>query len=153
MAAYDNVALAAPPNIASAGNYAQLLYDMMNNLPKQYAAGQDFQYQQRMRNLFANGVPTDAAGNPDYTKMLTQAIGAGGAATAVQAAPEMQKLQLMRQILPELIGGGGGGGSAWDTDTATATPATSPVRPTAPAAASPASITGPAGPSAPVAGS
>jgi hypothetical protein len=90
MAAYDNVSLPSPPNIATAGNFAQQLYSMLSALPQDYQKGQDFQYQQRQRNLFQGGVPTTNGqqnGPMDYTAMLRQVLQAGGAPAIGAATP------------------------------------------------------------------
>lgn len=54
MAAFDNVSLASPPNIATAGNYAQMLMQGLSAIPQDYQRGQQFQYQQRQQNFFQN---------------------------------------------------------------------------------------------------
>ena len=99
MAAYDNVSLPAPPNIATAGNYAQLLMSGLSSLPQQYYAGQQAQYEQRQRDLLQGGVPTDQSGNVDYNEILRRAMQAGGTSTALQAIPLMQRQQLISASL------------------------------------------------------
>ena len=43
MAAYDNVQLPAPPNIATAGQFGTQLFNMLQSL-QDYQKGQEFQY-------------------------------------------------------------------------------------------------------------
>jgi hypothetical protein len=109
MAAYDNVSLPGAPDIAHAGNFAQQLYSMLSNLPEQYQKGQDFQYKQRQQNLFQGGVPQDAGGNTDYGAMMKQMIQSGGAPTAGQVLPMLQKQPFLNEALRQMQQEGGGG--------------------------------------------
>ena len=135
MAAYDNVQLPAPPNIATAGNYADMLYKGFAGLGPAYIQGQQAQYQQRNNNLFQGGVPmtTDANGNqvPDIPAMTKQMIQAGGTQAAEKFLPMALGIQSQKTAQTALNGGGN-------------TPVnTSPAASTS--AASPASITGQTG--------
>src|SRR5215831_733470 len=129
MAAYDNVSLPAPPNIATAGNYAQMLMQGLQDLPKQYWQGQQQQYEQRQRDLFQSGVPrvngsNDPNAPTDYAAMLRQMIQAGGAPVAGQVLPLQLQLGAQQQFRNDL---GGGGGNPTPSMTASSTSAAGPA--------------------------
>lgn len=137
MAAYDNVQLPGAPDIAHAGNYAQMLMQGLNDLPKQYWSGKQNQYEQRQRDLFQNPDNRDildsAISSGDYKQLLTKLIQSGGAGTAGSMIPLLQKQPFLDQALKDAKG---------DTGTASPMPASpaSTARPAAPAAASPAAL-------------
>src|SRR5258708_10109226 len=97
MAAYDNVSLPGPPDIAHAGNYADMLMRGLSNVGESYQKGQDFRYKQRQQDLFKDGLPTDANGQPDYGAMLKQVLQSGGAPALGQIGT------LQRQPLIDLL--------------------------------------------------
>src|SRR5258706_4252833 len=75
MAAYDNVSLPGPPDIAHAGQFAQQLYSMLTGVGESYQKGQDFQYKQRQQDLFQD---------PDSQAMLEEALKSGNYAPVLQ---------------------------------------------------------------------
>src|SRR5258706_768289 len=110
MAAYDNVSLPGPPDIAHAGQFAQQLYSMLTGVGESYQKGQDFQYKQRQQNLFQD---------PDSQAMLEEALKSGNYAPVLQkmiraqgagAAPVIGQLMSDQAgaRLADAIGGGGG---------------------------------------------
>lgn len=109
---WDNVQLPGPPNgaqyLQAWANLANATGNQVNNAFNAYRQGQDFQYQQRNRDLFQNGAPDNLA------DMMRSIIQSGGASTALQAAPMLQRQQLIDQYLQQ-EGGGGGGGSNINT--------------------------------------
>lgn len=92
------------PDIANAGNNARLLYEMGRNLGTDYRAGQDFQYQQRMRNLFQDGIPTGPDGQPDWNAALQQTLRAGGAPELNNVLPVIQGMQANRDFQQNVSG-------------------------------------------------
>src|SRR5258707_12661701 len=102
MAAYDNVSLPGPPDIAHAGNYAQMLMQGLQAIPDKYYKYKDQQYQQQQRDLFQSGVPTDANGNADYSAMMRQMIQSGGGPVAGQVLPMMQKQPFLNEALRQM---------------------------------------------------
>jgi hypothetical protein len=106
MAAYDNVSLPAPPNIATAGNYAQMLMQGLSSLGDAYQSGQNFKYQQRQNNLFQGGLPTNANGQPDFAGILQKIIQSGGAPAAASVLPMLQKQPFFDQAVKDAQGGG-----------------------------------------------
>jgi hypothetical protein len=105
MAAYDNVSLPPPPNIATAGNYAQMLMQGLQDIPNKYYKYKDYQYQQQQRDLFQNGVPT-SGGQLDYASMLRQIIQAGGAPAAEKLFPALISQQTGAEVGNAISGGG-----------------------------------------------
>lgn len=109
MAAYDNVALPGAPNIATAGNYAQQLFNMGQGLRQAYQSGQEFDYQQRQRNLFQNPdaqqALQDAIATGDYSKILGTVGISGGAPAVEKMIPLIQQQRLIdayrqRMLMP-----------------------------------------------------
>jgi len=110
MAAYDNVSLPAPPNIATAGNYAQMLMQGLQDLPKQYWQGQQQQYEQRQRDLFNdpyNRTLLDTAmKSGDFSPLLSKLIQAGGASTASGLIPSLMSIRAGQDVSGAITGGG-----------------------------------------------
>src|SRR5258707_4387132 len=86
MAAYDNVSLPGPPDIAHAGNYAQMLMQGLQAIPDKYYKYKDQQYQQQQRDLFQD--PNNQAAlqkalqTGDYAPVMQKIIQAQGASAA-----------------------------------------------------------------------
>lgn len=89
MAAYDNVALPGAPNIATAGNYAQMLANLGPTIGDQIRKQGEYEYQQRLRDLFRGGVPADP---------VSAALRAGGVPAFEQLYPSMIGLQANRML-------------------------------------------------------
>jgi hypothetical protein len=91
MAAYDNVQLPGAPNIAGAGNYAQMLMQGLTDVGKSYQQGKQFQYEQRQRDMFQNpdnqAKLDDAIKTGNYTPLIDALTQAGGASTAEKLLP------------------------------------------------------------------
>src|SRR5260221_2984143 len=109
MAAYDNVSLPGPPDIAHAGNYAQMLMEGLQKIPQKYYDYQNQQYQQRQRDLFQSpdnqAALQDALKTGNYAPVLQSMIKAQGAS----AAPVIGQLisDQAGARLAESINGGG----------------------------------------------
>ena len=88
---WDNVQLPGPPNgpayIQAAMQAMQGVGNTVNNAFGAYQKGQDFQQQQRLQNLFQNGVPTAPNGQPDFNAISNKLIQTGGADYAAKLLP------------------------------------------------------------------
>src|SRR5258708_6036735 len=110
MAAYDNVSLPGPPDIAHAGNYAQMLMQGLSGLGDAYQSGKDFRYKQRQQDLFqdpdSQAMLQDALKSGNYAPVMQKIIQAQGASAAPAIGQLMSDQAGAR--LADAIGGGGG---------------------------------------------
>src|SRR5258708_5560081 len=120
MAAYDNVSLPGPPDIAHAGNYADMLMRGLQAIPDKYYKAKDFQYQQQQRDLFQS---------PDSQAMLQDALKSGNYAPVMQKIIQAQGASagpVIGQLISDQAGArlaesinGGGGAQPWGVNTST----------------------------------
>src|SRR5258708_11706115 len=112
MAAYGNVSLPAPPNIATAGNYADMLMKGLQDIPDKYYKAQDFQYQQQQRNLFQDpdnrAALQSAVQSGDYSDLIQRIVKSGGVAARRQGGPllDLGAPRPFYDAIPRLNGGG-----------------------------------------------
>jgi hypothetical protein len=105
MAAFDNVSLPGAPNIAGAGNYAQMLMQAAQEIPNKYYKAKDFQYQQQQRDLFKDGIPQGPNGQPDYGAMIQKLIQSGGAPAASSLIPALMSQSAGSEVGNAITGG------------------------------------------------
>jgi hypothetical protein len=88
---WDNVQLPGPPNgpayLSAFGNLLNSTNNAVSGLGTAYQQGQEFQQQQRLQNLFQNGVPTAPNGQPDFNAISNKLIQTGGADYAAKLMP------------------------------------------------------------------
>lgn len=109
MAAYDNVSLPGAPDIAHAGNYAQMLMQGLSSLPDAYYKGQEQRYQQRQRDFFQDPdnqkMLDDAIKSGSYGPLLKSMIQQGGTQAAGSAIPILQKQPFLDAALQDIKSG------------------------------------------------
>src|SRR5258706_15956351 len=75
MAGASDYMVGREPDIAHAGNYADMLMRGLSNIGESYQKGQDFRYKQRQQDLFQD---------PDSQAMLEEALKSGNYAPVLQ---------------------------------------------------------------------
>lgn len=95
MAAFDNVSLPSPPNIATAGQFGQQLFNMLQSMGQDYQQGQNFRYQQRQQNFFQD---------PNNQALLQDAIKNGNIGPLYQKLVEVGGAQSAGPILQQILG-------------------------------------------------
>jgi hypothetical protein len=106
--------------IANSGKTDPKMWEAIGNLPDAYRKGQDFAYQQKLRNAFSdeNGcLPRDTQGNVETSKMYERLMQAGGA-PAIDAAGKLVDIGLTQDRIRfaptagQILRGAGNGASA-----------------------------------------
>jgi len=108
VASWDNISLGGPP---SAADYRSPLVDFrpLADLPKRYYEAQEMQRQNDLKNAFSEGLPKDAAGNPDFRAIMETLARKGGIENIVPLANvdlQRQGLALGQQAAGAMSGGG-----------------------------------------------
>src|SRR5258707_10941568 len=112
MAAYDYTPMPGAPNIATAGNYADMLMKGLQAIPDKYYKAKDFQYQQQQRDLFQDpdnqAALQKAMQTGDYNDLAQRIVKSGGVQAIGQVIPLLDQ-QAQSRFYDALRGAGGGG--------------------------------------------